>query len=541
MYVRNTLASLESILFLIIYITWMIFSYHIFIRATNWGLSHSVPQALIFCNLFTFLFVIWLIFSFLGYRLNESYDLNRLYAYPLPLRSIFSANLFGAFLDLSVLLPLVSYIAILVASIKSAEHFPVAILLVIALLFLQVAAGLTLVNVLYVLLPRLNLVKVGMWAALAILVWEGLLNRGIIKYPMPNFYALFREFGIKMYLPYPAGQIGIALDAYITGNISEMTIPLLGFAGWTIGILTLNYLILNYWTQLDLAKRTGTEQVPKHDLAAAFLDKLASIIEPFVGKQAYSIFRKDSLEFAARSPYFFIYKILPGSVAPVIILLAMRFNMEYIQNLSTYPALVDYALPSAMVLVLFIVIGQGNLFAGNHFGLEDAMIRSIMVFPVPRKAILLGKNLFLGGLFLLDTIVLSLLSLLFYNSAYIFFGIFTLLLTLFILILSIGNFTSSLWPYWMPFDKPSYTFRNTVILGLVNAGVTLVLVVAIAPVVAGIALPYRYEIFWLGYIFMPLAIFYGFSFHRLSLNPAVNVLENSEFQIIRRVADREQL
>lgn len=541
MYTRHTLASLESLLFVLVYITWLVLSWMVFGKMADWGTEYFVPRPLIYCDLFTFLFVIWLIFSLLGYRLNESYDLNRLLLFPLPLRSVFWANIIGSFTDISVLLPLVSYLAVFFATGPSPGQVPIGVALILLLLLLQVVAGLTLVNVLYIMLPRLNLVKVGMWAALGVLVWEGLLKVGVIQYPMPNFYALFREFGLAYFRPYPAGQISIALGAYLDGEYADMTVPLLGFAGWIAGILVLNYLVLAYWMELDIAKRTPSEQASRNDPVPKFFDRAGSFMEPLVGRQAYSLYRKDTLEFAIRSPYFFIYKILPGSVAPAIILLAMRFNMSYIEDMSSYPPLVEYALPGAMVLVLFIVIAQANLFAGNQFGLEDLMIRELMVLPAPRKAYLLGKNLFLGGLFLVDAIVLSLLSLLFYDSAYIFFAVFTLLVTLFLLVLSIGNFTSSIWPYWMPFDKPSFTLRSTVILGLVNTGVSIVLAVAIFPALAAVALPYFYHVEGLGYFLMPLSILYGFLFHRLTLNPAVGVMENNEFLIIRRVADREQL
>ncbi len=540
MYTRNTLASLESILFFAVYAIWLIFSWYAFFHMTNWGESYMVPRALIFCDLFTLTFLSWLIFALMGYRLNESYDLNRLIVYPLPVRTIFTANLVGAFTDISVLLPLVSYLAVFSAINPSPELIPIGLLMILLLLLLQITAGLTLVNTLYVLLPRLNLVKVGTWVVMGLLIWVGLLRLGIVQYPMTNPYILFREFGIQYFRPYPAGQIGIALDAYMSGNPGAMMSPMLGFIGWLAGVLVLNYLILAYWMELDVVKHTSSERSGEKDLAPKLLDGVGSFLQPVVGRQAYAFYRKDTLEFASRSPYFFIYKILPGTVAPIIILLAMQFNMSYME-LSSFPIMEKYALTAAMALVLFIVVAQGNLFAGNQFGLEDRNIKGLMVLPTPRKAFLLGKNLFLGGLFLLDAVVLSLLSLFFYPSAYLFFSILTVMVTMFVLIISIGNYTSALWPYWMPLDKPSFSLRSTVILGLVNSIVTIILALIMIPALAAVYFPWHLGIDWLGFLLMPVVIVGGFVFHRLTLNSAVGVLESNEFLLLRRIADREQL
>ncbi len=541
MYTRHTLASLETILFFLVYIIWIVFSWVALRYITGWSLEFQIPRALILCDLYTFIFVAWLLLSLMGYRLNESYDLNKLRVYPLPCRNIFAANLLGAFTDISVILPLVGYVAVFIEMGPAVERLPVGLILILALLFLQVASGLTLVNMLYVLLPRTNLIKVGMWILFGVLIWAVLLNLGIVGYPMPDFYILFREFGIDYFRPWPAGQIGIALDAYLSADYAEMTSPLLGFAAWTTGVLGLNYLILFYWMRSDVGSREPSGHVAKNDIAPRLLDFVGRFLEKLVGCEAYALYRKDALEFASRSPYFFVYKILPGSIAPMIILLAMRWNLSNLEDVTYIPGMLEKVLWISLGLVLFVVIAGANLFAGNVFGFEDKNIRTLMVLPTPRRALLIGKNLFLGGLLLLDALVLSFLSLLFFPNAFAFFGVLSLTVTLFMLILSIGNFASSLWPYWMPLDQPSFTLRSTVILGVVNLGVTIALVIAYAPALAAVAVPYFLGIKWLAYLLMPVAVVYGFIFYRLTLSPAVGLLESNEFLVLRRIADREEL
>jgi hypothetical protein len=93
----------------------------------------------------------------------------------------------------------------------------------------------------------------------------------------------------------------------------------------------------------------------------------------------------------------------------------------------------------------------------------------------------------------------------------------------------------------MPLDRPSFTLRSTIILGLVNAGATIVLAVFFAPALAAVVLPNRFGMEWLSVVMMPVAVAYGLLIHRFTLNGAVTLLESNEFLVLRRIADREEL
>jgi len=292
------------------------------------------------------------------------------------------------------------------------------------------------------------------------------------------------------------------------------------------------------WTG-DIVSKTGGGRARTADPGTRLLDYVGRLLNPLVGRQAVALYKKDMIEFSLRSPYFLLYKFLPGLIAPMIILLAMRWNLSNIVDYS-YISVRD-ATYGAVGMVLFIMVGQGNLFAGNQFGLEDSAIKNLMLMPTPRRYYLLGKNLFLGLLFLLDALVLSILMLLYYPSAYTFFAWFSLMVTLFLLILTIGNFTSTIWPYWMPLDKPSFTLRSTVILGLVNMAATILLAILFAPALAAVYFPHEFGQDWLSYIMMLAAVAYGILIHQFTLKPAVQLLESNEFLVLRRVAEREEL
>ncbi|MDQ2799245.1 MAG: hypothetical protein M3Y13_06345 [Armatimonadota bacterium] len=80
------------------------------------------------------LYLLWIITPLLGFQLNESYDLTKLFAYPVSYQRIFAGSVLGSLLDLPVLLSLPTF-AVLVRLFS--PTLPAALLnVVILLLFL---------------------------------------------------------------------------------------------------------------------------------------------------------------------------------------------------------------------------------------------------------------------------------------------------------------------------------------------------------------------------------------------------------------------
>ncbi|MFH1676947.1 MAG: hypothetical protein ABIC40_07965, partial [bacterium] len=481
LYTRNALASFESILFFLSFITFVILVTAGFAHVTNYMLRDGfVIKPLVYCDLFMVIFASWFLIVLAGYRLNEGYDINRLKIFPCSMNSIFWSNTLGAFTDLTVLLPLCSYFAVFFASDPAPGIILPGVLLILALLVMQIIAGQAFITLLYYFLPMLDFVKTTMIVLVGVTLWAILLNAGVVGYPMPNFYLLFRPSGLEIFKYYPTGQIAIALDSLSEGFNSEAMRQVGFFSIWFIGILILGYALLVLWFRSERTGYSGGVKTVERELNSKlaalgerrFWEVGERVMAPLVGEQAYAFFKKDMLALALRSPYFMLYKILPGTIAPVIILLAMHWNLTNVTKLYNQPEIGAGLISATLTLVIFIVIAQANLFAGNLFGLEDRAIKNLMVLPTPRRVFLLGKNLFLGGLLFIDALVVSLLMLLYFPIAYAFFASFGLLITMFLIILGIGNFTSSIWPYWMPLDRPSFSLRSTVILGLVNFGTT---------------------------------------------------------------------
>ncbi len=544
MYTRSTTASLETLLFFLVFFFWLVFCVVILAFAASYGFGRWGSKN-IFCDLFALIFLSWFLIPLVGYRTNESYDMARLKQYPLPSWKVYWSNLLGAFLDISVLLPLTAFIAVFLAFRPGPDQLLVGIILILALTFLLIVSGQTLVNTLYILLPRLNLVSAGMVIIIGLFIWALFLYTGLIPHPaqMFNWFIFFVPDGVELFRPYPYGQIAIALDDYLRGEFRAIPGSLIGFGAWTFGVLLFNFILVAYLWETDTLKKSGLKHRHRDgpDPVSKLFGELARKLRPVFGPEAVALYKKDMLEFWARSPYFFIYKVLPGTLAPVIILLAMHWNLENAIQIGEHKELAAIVKIYTVGMVVFIMAAQGMLFTGNQFGFEGGNIRNLLVLPTPRRHLLMGKNIFLGGLFLFDSIVLSIVLRVYFPELYAFFAWFILLLVMFLLILAFGNSVSLIWPYWMPLDKPSVTLRTTVILGLVNVGFTIVLVISMIPPVAMVLLPYIAGIQWLGYLLMPVAIAYGLFMHRIMMKPAVNLFETNEFLVLRRVADQEEL
>jgi len=554
LYTRHTLASLETILFLLAYSSVVIVGVIIYRIVTARALVFVIPE-LLFADLLTLTLVFSLLYSLVGHYINEGYDLNRLRIWPLSLNTIFAANIGSALMGLNIVMPVAVLSSMIIAAGCTFPQYLASLIFIFGYTLFMVVAGQTIAIFIYVMLPKLNFTRLALLAMGGVLVWSIIMGLGGFRHPASwfNFFIFFRPPGLEAFRPYPGGQIGIILTAILNNDWSSIWIhstdyrdwsvksyPLLGFLAWTAVVFVLDYLLHAAWMDSDIKGRAVVRNVGKVDPATFVLKILRRFFEPLIGPTAFELYRKDMLEYAFRSHYFLIYKIFPGSIAPIIIALAMKWNIDPQSGLLT-GKWHDIGLYMTVILILFIVLGQAILFAGNQFGFEDANIKRLMSFPTPRRNFMLGKNLFFSMLFFLDALILAGLALIFFPGAWTFFATLTLGFTIFLLILSLGNFTSAIWPYWMPLDKPSFTLRTTVILGFVNMGITVALVFSFLIPFALVVVPHLTGVDWLSYILMPLALAYAVMFHKLTMKPAVAIFEMNEFLILRRVADKEQL
>lgn len=106
-----------------------------------WLLATNAPPLapVILRAAFGFAYLLWLITPLLGFPLNEAYDPTRLFIYPISYRTIFLAAVVGGCFDLTTLLFLPVFIALLIA-VSHSILAALADLILIALFLLQTIA-----------------------------------------------------------------------------------------------------------------------------------------------------------------------------------------------------------------------------------------------------------------------------------------------------------------------------------------------------------------------------------------------------------------
>ena len=80
------------------------------------------------------IYVFWLVIPILGYSLNDTYDISKLFIYPLSMRQIFTGTIAGTLLDRPTILLLPTFVAVLIGFVR--DPFSAIITVAALLLFL---------------------------------------------------------------------------------------------------------------------------------------------------------------------------------------------------------------------------------------------------------------------------------------------------------------------------------------------------------------------------------------------------------------------
>jgi hypothetical protein len=421
------------------------------------------------CLVLTGVWVFWIVFPLVGFSLNQSYDLTRLFVYPLHRRTIFLANLLACFLDPTLLLVLPAFVVLVALSCPSVTWAPVAALALI--LFLAQTLALS-QAVLWGLLNILRSRRTRDWAllmapllGLAVYLGPQLFIRGAMG---TNVFATLVSWQPSRYLwPTPPGLAAGALEAAQAGRPLEVALCLLGSAaylaltvlagGWILGRL--------YTGEIGLyGREAGTEG------RGSRLQRLATTpLAALALKEARYYWRDPRHKAMFLAPLF-----------PLAVVLAGAFTSSV------------WTPPAALLFVTFVCFtGFASNFQ-NIFGVDREGLRLLFVTPCSREDILIGKNLagvavaslVTGATVVLVGIVLHEPRLAALCAAFVF--------PLALIMAAVGNVTSIHFPVRMarrgenPFTSSS---GSGCLMALVNLAGTFVAWVAALPVLAGAALP----------------------------------------------------
>lgn len=495
------------------------------------ALIFPAPPVMIFILFFLFLIFMWISVPFMGFRLNESLDVKKLLHFPISFPILYISLTLGNFLDVSSIIP-IAFLAGLMNffwSTGKIEGFLGGILVsILFFIFLQMVYQLVIL-VLYTLLPRINPMKIMAFLLVVIVAAMIILNLNLIK--VPELFSIFNDENLKYHVYLPTGTYGICFYEFWSGNIELGYKILLKCVFWLIPLLFFNA-FLTYLTYRGvevglIRSKTATKRIRhSHYGPVSLIEKLAS--HPSI--VIFSIVAKTLL----RDWHFIFYKMMPGIVTPTLILLIIKYHFTQYHLEKGDPLFLGFVV-AFVVLIILLFLAQAFIFVGNIFGYDREAISFIFTIPVSDKKILLGKNFFMLSVLSVDAIVISFLTGLFYPNIFIQLTFFFFLESLILILIGLGNFSSLIYPYHVPFDKPTVSFQGTLIVGILSMITDFILILLIAPV--GIALFYlliKKIYLWLIPSYL-ISLTYSFAVYFLLLNASSKLLPHYRESIFQNV------
>jgi len=483
------------------------------------------------------IYLLWLLGPTMGYALNESYDITRLFVYPLSLRQIFAGAMLGSLLDVPVLLLLPTLIAILTAFTRDGPSF----------VFSFCAVGLFLLHTLSL-------------SQTVILAGAGILRsrrfRDLVTVLIPLVWILWYIFTQTLsrhagpvdwttLLGSPAWNIvnylppGFAARAVVAAERGQYVVAagfLLALSGVTVGTVYLAAWLLQKIYAGDILTRPAGARAPAPPPAVSAPSRPVRVSSgPFAGMLPpvlQAVMAKE-IRYLFRDPYF---KIVLMNL--VYMLVAAGFGVVNTARDERFALL-----SAGMVLggTWMLLLGEMQVIC-NLFGTEGSAASLLFLFPASRRQIILGKNLaFFVALSAINLTFLVILAAL--GHAFRWIGLLLCWMELaLVACLALGNLVSVYFPYRMVLKgwrvRQQYAARGcgySLIYLLVVAGAFFLLL----PVLAALIAPMFWIEPWWWAVTIPLAVGYALGLYALSLYQAGPLLERRETEIIAKVAQED--
>ncbi len=485
------------------------------------------------------IYAFWVMMPLLGHALGESYDITRLFVYPLTMRQIVTGAIVGSLLDLPTLFLLPALLAVFVGFTHDLPSF----------LVIFAATGLFLFHTLAlsqaVLLAGSGLLQNRRFRDAAILgvslLWivyyvstQALMGTGQGRHV--NILRLTRAplwsavswlppgWAARAVIASESGDYALALACLLA--LAAATVATIWAASWFVGKVYRGETIFRDRAGRERGVSVPTAVIPDPQSAPpAFLRlTLPPVLQAVLDKETRYLWRDPYFKIALSN---LVYVLFVGVFA--ILRLRRDAHLEI--------------LGSGLIWVMTggVLLTEMHLVC-NLFGTEGGAAALLFQTPAPRRQILMGKNLTLfTALSLINLVAITVLS-----AAAEALGWFGLLfcwmeiaLTVFI---ALGNLVSIYFPYRMAMRgwrvRQASASRGCG-YAFIYLSVMLVALVLLLPVLAGLILPmFWFTTRWLA-LTVPLSVLYAALLYALSLRIAAPLLRQRELDIIARVASEE--
>jgi ABC-2 type transport system permease protein len=467
----------------------------------------------------TAIYLLWMALPLLEFTVNEGLDVSKLLLFPLTRSELMVSLLFSTLLDI----PMFGLILVFIAVVAGwAISLPVTLLTLVAVLifYVQVVgiSQLVLALLMSTLQSRrfrdLSIILIALFSMSCYLIQQ-LLLRGI---GTGDFVTNIERARFSLYLQWtPPGMTASAIQQASLGNWGA------SFA-WLGVSLIVAVLVLYLWARvlersLSTPEVGGAVRARQRKATRTVAVGAANIARPQVASggilervgftQVFAIAVKD-WKYFWRDPQ--LKTTLLSSLYIVIIFLAGPF----LNPGGSFNSLgfLSFSAPLAVFFSVFTI-------SYNTLGMERQSLTTLFLFPVEPRRILLGKNLAVAVIGIIELFILSLAGAALSHSWQFVLPVLAMGLAGIGVVIGCGNVSSVFLPQRMRqmqrgFQATGSSSGNAGcirgLMSLLMLGVTLVV---LSPVIVALFLPLYFHIQWVWVFSIPASLLYGIVFHQL--------------------------
>jgi hypothetical protein len=490
------------------------------------------------------IYLFWLLAPIVGFAINDTYDITRLFIYPLTPRQIFTGAVMGSLVDIPTLLLLPTLVAATAGFGGGLIAFPITLAAMLLFLFHTLSLSQA------ILLASAGALKSRRYRDLSMVIFFVIMTCYFMGTQYLAHSAVNIDFTALSRSPFwgwlrllPPGAAAEAAGQARIGNIGVALGWLLLLALYTVGAVQLAARLLEgvYAGDVDRAPTVTARHEPSSQKITGRSPRrtssLQAIWETRVPPALQAMAEKEA-KYLVRDPYF---KMTLASLAYILVIFGFS-----LYNISHTGRATHHSESNGMVGHASLWFMAGMLLlteAGpvcNQFGADGRSTAFLFALPGSRLQILLAKNLVLfGALSLVNVIAITVFCAL--GEAFDQLGLLLVWTELSLLVfLAAGNLLSILFPYritiqgWrIRYGSGSASFGYF----LLYFGILLILSVVMAPVLIALLLPvWNQAPQWWAFS-IPLSILYAVGLYALSLWLAIPLLRSREPEIVAKMTE----
>ena len=483
----------------------------------------------------------WLVVPLLGYALNESYDITKLFVFPLSVRQIFTGSILGSFLDFPLLLVIPALLAVIYGFSKSVFGLAAIVIPLALFMFhtLSLSQGLILASA--------GILRSRKFRDIAMLViplfWIGyyLATQTLSRSAMSIDWQAFVSSPTWNIISYfPPGLAARAIVAASEGLYLDSLAYLVALCAVTGGTIYMAAWIIQKvfdgeTVAFGAKPKTASAPAPARPPAVrarpvetggglGLFAALPAAVQAVAGKE---------FKYFVRDPYFRMTLMNLGYMLVVAVFIFIRPQGRH--SLQTFgPGMAWGASGMVMLSEMQMVC--------NIFGTEGGAAAILFQFPARRRFILIGKNLaFFTALSMVNVVFMAVVGSL--AGAISMFGPLICWMSLALVIfISVGNMISVKLPVrivmkgWRPRQQMA---GRSCGMSFLYLGFFIGAAVLLAPILIALLLPsFFVSGVWFA-VSVPLAVGYAALMYYLSLRTCEPLLMNNEIEIVQKLGPEE--